>query len=161
MYYSRPKEQSCANLRYENQRLEEQNEQYRRQEEERYQQRERDRRERQQAAREAECHAETWEEAFRKGLRRYRQEAAEEVSDNERYKSDPAWTLRTDFQEYVQKTEQAQAIYNEVMNEAERKIAEIKKQALAEAADRVQAECDYPELAGAMREDNCEFLTYW
>ena len=90
-YYGRSREQSCDDLRYEKERLEAENEKFRQQEEDTERQRERDRKERQQEARDRQHSAQTWDEAFRKGLCLYRKEADEERRDNERYKDDPAW----------------------------------------------------------------------
>ncbi len=165
MFYSNPRrEQSCDDLRYEKERLEEENERYRRKEEERRRDREAKWQERQEAWRESQCHANTWEEAFNKGLPRYRSEAESEKIENKRMQADPEWKdhpIYTSFQEWVPKLEAAQRIYKEKMKQTEERIKQIRQEALEAIAAEVDAELDFPELAQAFRDDDCEFLTNW
>jgi hypothetical protein len=131
--------------------------------EERSQEREQMRQDMREEHRRSQCEAENWEDAFTKGLDRYRVEAATEVADNESIgdAGDPYFQPDFFFSEMVPKVEQAQSIYLLQMRSLNRVIERMKQDAREAIAKRIEEETGLDELAQAMRDDNHLWLVEW
>ena len=109
--------------------------------------------------------AETWEEAFRKGLTLIRREARSEAEDNARWKDEADWEEQTYFKTFAEETERAAALYAEEMQKAEEEIKRLRSEARRRAAARLRSE--FPEsvsgldLATALDENAMEYLLNW
>lgn len=127
------------------------------------------RRERKQQWAHDQCHAENWVDAFQKGLDRYRQEANEEESLNEKMSENEDQYFQTNIDTFftgmLPKIERAQAIYAQQINPIEAKIRQMRNDARYAIADAIERE--YPddnamkELAEALRDDNWDWLVDW
>lgn len=111
-----------------------------------------ERRERQAAWAESQCYADSWEEAFSKGIPRFQSEAnGEQIAGDD--------TLF--FTEQVKQCEFAKKAYDEAMAEVRAKIKELEAQALINAAEKVEAQFGDTHISTALREDDWRFLVEW
>ena len=106
------------------------------------------RRESQRAARESECTATSWPDAFRTAIHRADCESGDpDVGDYfEKWTSD----LKTSY-----------GIYNQEMVYWNRVIAEIKAAALRQIARRIESEVGENELAEALLDNDWRYLVEW
>lgn len=119
---------------------------------------------------EAEAHtAESWEEAFRKGIRLMMREAREEDIDNQERRAGGFSTTDVDhfFNRRVEQWRAAQAILSEELNAVAPEISALRKQiyvleqrARSMAADRVE-KLEEQSLADALRKDDYSYLVEW
>lgn len=101
---------------------------------------------------EAQCYADSWEEAFSKGISRMRIEAHDEqVSGYD----DPFFTKE------VEQCEFAQQVYDEAMKEVRAKIKELEAQALVRAAEKVEAKFGETHISTALRDNDWRLLVEW
>lgn len=125
---------------YENlrQQLDNQRREESRQAEEDYQRREDARRQRIREYQEAQCYAETWDEAFRKTLPRLRKEAGEERQMNEEIDgTEAAHYMDTYFQEQVEQHEFAQGVWLDENKAVQARIKRIRERA-AQLIERIE-----------------------
>jgi hypothetical protein len=111
------------------------------------------------AYREGQCHADSWPEAFAKGIPRIAQEAKAEKEDE----TAPWFTgvPNHHFRHWNRDANLAKNFYAEVMAETEIEIARIRKEALVKVAERLEGAVGECATAQALRDDNQEFLVYW
>lgn len=65
------------------------------------------------------------------------------------------------FQAWQKEVEHAKAIYFQVMDETERQIEELRKNALSRVADKLAEEFGETQTVEALRGDNPSFLVAW
>lgn len=126
--------------------------------------------------RENQCRADTWEEAFRKGVSRAVDEARSEASLTARIKADSnpeefAYLLTGEpfFEGWAEAMRRAEVLYTEEMAAAQAEVEKLQAQietvklgAQGKAASRLEAERpDNGGIAQALRENQPEFLTNW
>jgi hypothetical protein len=124
---------SCESLKRDNDylrdELEREREAQRRRDDDEYERRQRARRERE-AAREEELHyADTWTEAFSKGLVLFGREAREEEKCEKEFASEGSEWVGTYFRDAVRVTSRAKGLYHEEMSAVQDQIADIRRQA--------------------------------
>jgi hypothetical protein len=145
-------------LRYE---VEDYRERYERKIEEEQEAKEEHRRQFKRQAQERLAEVDNWPEAFRLGIPLIVKEAQSEEFDNRKYGDDPEWKQTRFFKEWLAQVHRARDIYNEIMVDIERQIAELRKKGLADVAERLDAEYGETETAQAFRDNRPDFLTYW
>lgn len=148
------------------------NEERSRREYEAYQRREEERRRVREEAREAECHANSWDEAFRKGIPRYEQEAREEATVNAEIEG-TGETPDFFFQQQLEQHIFARTAYQEEMKsiaeqvrkiraDADAAVAHLEQQAREAAAKRVDAHFGTETIIGInLIQDDFESVVNW
>lgn len=134
-----------------------------------YQERENSRRQARRASQEAQLYAESWDEAFNKGIARYRREAAEEKEFEEsapekkhdHYFQNMLGQAVAGREEYEAAMREAEARIQRVHECAERLIAAIEQKAREQAAAKVDAKFPNSYIGQALRDDDFMFLVNW
>lgn len=136
-------------------------ERYDRQQEQaqRYEQQQEARRERERNWQEAQCYADSWEDAFEKAIRRYRSEAQDEKRMIE--SGDYPGFEDTFFQNELEQTLFAQQVYREEMARMREVIARLEQRARNRVAKRVEEKYPDAYIVGYLREDNFNSLVEW
>lgn len=135
-----------------------------------YERRERERYQRAMSAREAQCYADNWDEAFRKAIPRLRREAssdAEEAAYDPNDQGNYYFTRLTAqhvaaYELWKQEQQAIQPRIDRIRERAERLIAALEQPARERIADQIES--TFPDswiLVENLREDNYSALVEW
>jgi hypothetical protein len=134
---------------------------YAREREEReYEKREALKRERQQAYQESLCYADSWEDAFEKGLARIGRELAEERKFAKEF---PDWEPDADgfWVRRVEAIEKAQSIYRRERLAMQSEIAKLEESLLNRVANELAQEFPDIDLVESLRTNDYQSLVAW
>lgn len=151
-------------------RLADMEQQQRRESDEDYQRREEERRERKQASLEAQCYADSWRDAFNKGISRMQREANDEAdmvgkfpaSELDFFFTQQVEQHRYAFTAWEQEMAAAEPRIQRIRERAERLIQMLEQQARNQAAERTDTHFNSETAIGQnLRDDDFRSLVEW